>query len=460
MQSEVNRREFIRNSAIAGIGMAVLPSALSATGMKTKVRLGLIAVGRRGQVHVAELLNRTDVEIVAMADPDTQMMAKTRALISAAGKKLPAEYAKGNDDYRNLLKRDDVDAVLISSPWELHFEHCVESMRAGKPVGLEVGGGLTLQECRDYVQAYEQTRVPVMILENACYRRDLMAITNMVRKGLFGELLHLQGGYQHDMRARKFNNGTVPDTPGIEFGPGTPSTPGWRTQHSVNRNGDLYPTHSLGPLAVMLDINRGNRITALSSVATKSRGLHRYIMNNIPAGQKHRNADVQFKLGDIVTTTLQTANGETIVLTHDTSSPRPYNLGFRVQGTAGLWQESGGGEFADGLLYLEGASPAKKWESPSPHLQANDHSLWKVFGRQAESAGHGGMDFFILHAFIECIKQGKDFPLDVYDLATWHAITPLSETSIAQGGQLQLVPDFTNGAWQRRKPVFGLNSEY
>jgi hypothetical protein len=297
-----------------------------------------------------------------------------------------------------------------------------------------------------------------MMLENVCYRRDVMAVLNMVRKEMFGELLHLQGGYEHDLREVKFNDGK--GGPGVEFGEKGFSEAKWRTMHSVKRNGELYPTHGLGPVATMININRGNRLTKISSVATKARGLHRFIVNNPKGGPNHPNAKVQFKLGDVVTSQIQTANKETIVLTHDTSSPRPYNLGFRVQGTNGLWQDNHEGGFSEGLIHFEDKSPHHTWENPEKYMQEHDHPLWKKYEKAAEGAGHGGMDFFVDNAFVECIKRGVEFPLDVYDLATWYAITPLSEKSIAEEGQVQNIPDFTKGKWKTRKPIFSFGDEY
>jgi len=291
-----------------------------------------------------------------------------------------------------------------------------------------------------------------MMLENVCYRRDVMAVLNMVRQGIFGEIIHLQGGYQHDLRGIKFNNGSANNNSGVEFGEKAFSEARWRTNHSVYRNGDLYPTHGIGPVAMMIDINRGNRFLSLSSFSTKSRGLHDYIVKK--GGESHPNAKVNFKLGDIVTTHIKCENGETILLEHDTNLPRPYSLGFRVQGTHGLWMD------VNKSIYVEGAGKNDEWDDAKAWLDKYDHPLWKRYSKDAEGAGHGGMDFFVDNAFIECVKRDVPFPLDVYDLATWYSITPLSEKSIAEGGTLQQIPDFTKGAWQTRKPLFGLSDEY
>jgi predicted dehydrogenase len=459
----MNRRKFIRQTGMASIAGAYSLSGIRAyaSTQKDRVRIGIIGTGMRGQNHIEMMLERMDVDIVALADPDPRMLADALALIKKAGKPEPVTYPKGNYDYKNLLKRSDIDAVIIATPWEWHIPQAIDSVQAGKIPGVEVCGAIQLQDCWDIVNASEKTGIPVMALENVCYRRDILAVYNMVRQGLFGELLHLQGGYEHDLRGVKFNDGVTPYNSGAEFGEKGYSEARWRTQHSVNRNGDLYPTHGLGPVAMMIDVNRGNLLTKLSSVATKARGLHQYIVKHPKGGPNHPNASVNFKLGDIVTTQIQTANGETIVLTHDTNSPRPYNLGFRVQGTEGIWQDQHAGQFNAGLLYIEGKSPkAHAWENPEKMLREYDHPLWKKFESQAVGAGHGGMDFFVDNAFIECIKRKAPFPIDVYDMATWYAITPLSEKSIAEGGQLQFIPDFTRGKWKNRKADFCLGTDY
>jgi predicted dehydrogenase len=459
----MNRRKFIRQTGMASIAGAYSLSGIRAYAAtkKDRVRVGIIGTGMRGQNHIEMMLERSDVDIVALADPDPRMLADALTLIKKAGKAEPATYPKGNYDYKNLLKRSDVDAVIIATPWEWHIPQAIDSVQEGKIPGVEVCGAIQLQDCWDIVNASEKTGIPVMALENVCYRRDILAVYNMVRQGLFGELLHLQGGYEHDLRGVKFNDGVTPYHSGAEFGDKGYSEARWRTQHSVNRNGDLYPTHGLGPVAMMIDVNRGNLLTKLSSVATKARGLHQYIVKHPKGGPNHPNASVNFKLGDIVTTQIQTANGETIILTHDTNSPRPYNLGFRVQGTEGIWQDQHAGQFNAGLLYIEGKSPkAHAWENPEKMLREYDHPLWKKFENQAVGAGHGGMDFFVDNAFVECIKRNAPFPIDVYDMATWYAITPLSEKSIAEGGQLQYIPDFTRGKWKNRKADFCLGTDY
>ncbi len=461
----LSRKKFIRTGIMVGFGALILPNSMFSypynTATTKKVRLGFIAMGLRAQVHLKEMIKRNDVEIVAFADPDKEMIQIGQDILKRNNLPIAKEYSDGNYDFRNLLKDPNIDAVFICSPWEWHKIQGIEAMHAGKIVGMEVCGAMTLNDCWDYVKAYETTKVPVMMLENVCYRRDVMAILNMVRKGMFGELIHGQGGYLHDLRGVLFNDGKTPYNSGVEFGEKGYSEAKWRTHHYIKRNGELYPTHGLGPLAVMMDINRGNRLLRLSSFSSKARGLHKYIVEHPKGGEDHPNATIQFKQGDVVTTQIQCANGETMLLTHDTSLQRPYNLGFKVQGTEGLWQDFGWGDFNQGHIYFEKIMEhSHRWDSTEQWLKEYDHPLWKRYEKEAENSGHGGMDFFVNNTFIECIKRNIEFPLDVYDLATWYAITPLSEQSIEENGKVMNIPDFTQGNWKTRKPVFGFDGVF
>jgi hypothetical protein len=455
------RKEFLKLAALAGSGALLTPHSLLAApeaSAAQKVRVGFIGVGLRGASHVEEVAKRADTEIVAFADPDPRMLADAQKVLAKYKRPAAKEFGNGPEDYRNLLKLKNVDAVIIATPWEWHKVQAVEAVRAGKITGLEVGGALTLQECWDYVQACEETGVPIMAMENVSYRRDVMAVLHMVRKGMFGTLVHGRGGYQHDLRGVLFNDGKTPYNSGAEFGDKGFSEARWRTGHYVKRNAELYPTHGLGPIANMMDVNRGNRLLRLSSFSTKALGLHQYVEEK--GGPNHPNAQVNFREGDVVTTQILCENGETILLTHDTSLPRPYNLGFRVQGTNGLWEEYGSGALNTGNIYFEKLMQhSHKWDNTEKWLTENDHPLWARYAKDTAGAGHGGMDFFVINSFIECIKRKAEFPQDVYDLATWYAITPLSEQSI-QEGKVVDIPDFTKGKYKARKPIFALHADY
>ncbi len=444
-----NRRNFLKNAALATAGMAFVPSILTARPNDQKVRLGFIGVGLRGREHVRNSILFPQVEINAICDIDPAAVAKAQKMLRDAGRKEAVVYSKNERDFENMVKREDLDGIIIATPWEWHVPMAVSTMKAGKYAGVEVSATVTLQESWDLVNAYEKTGSHCMILENVCYRRDVMAALNMVRQGLFGELTHLECGYEHDLREVKFNDGKSAYGGGVEFGQKGFSEAKWRTQHSIDRNGDIYPTHGLGPVAQMININRGNQFQYLVSMATKPLGLHKYIVDH--GGADHPNAKVKFKLGDVVQTMVKCANGETILITHDTNSPRPYSLGFKVQGTNGLWMDEGD------QIYIEKKSPkAHQWEKDADYMKKYDHPLWTKFEKNAQGAGHGGMDYFVMQEFVMAIQEKRSPAIDVYDAAAWSAISPLSEESIKKGSAPIQIPDFTRGKWKTNKPIFGL----
>jgi predicted dehydrogenase len=414
----------------------------------------LIGTGLRGQDHLEQLLRKNDVDVSAICDVSNVMLSSAKDLVTKSGKRMPQVYTGDDYAWKRLLDKEKPDGVIIATPWEWHKPMVMGALEAGiRYVATEVVLGITLQDHWDVVKAAEKHNANVMMLENVCYRRDVMAVLNMVRQGMFGELIHLQGGYQHDLRDVKFNDGVHPYGHGVEFGDKGFSEAKWRTNHSIHRNGDLYPTHGVGPIAQYTNINRGNRFLSLCSFASKSRGLHNYIVKQ--GGENHPNAKVRFKLGDVVTTSIECANGETILLQHDTSLPRPYSLGFRVQGTEGIWMD------VNKSIYIQDKSAKPdQWEDAKAWLDKYDHPLWVRWSKDTEGAGHGGMDFFVIHGFVESIKRKQPTPMDVYDAAAWSAITPLSEQSIELGHQTVEFPDFTGGQWMYRKPVFALNDEY
>lgn len=457
MKPKINRRKFISNTVTAGIGMSFIPLLSYSQeeieerkgkfqSPKNKIRIGFIGVGLRGRVHVSNMAKFDGVEIPAICDINYTAINKTQELLNSLGKQKTDIYSESETVYKKLLERDDIDAVVISTPWLWHTRMAVDAMNMAKYVGLEVPAAITLQECWDLVNTYEKTGNPCMILENVCYRRDVLTVLNMVRNGLFGELLHGRCGYQHDLRNIKFDNDLV-------FGEKGYDEAKWRTYHSLRRNADLYPTHGLGPIAVAMNINRGNRFVFLTSTATKSRGLSKYIDEHPKGGQNHPYSKINWKLGDIVTTTIKTALDETIIVTHDTNLPRPYSLGFRLQGTDGLIEF----DYYKKRVHIEGKSESHQWEDFSNYSNKYDSKMWIEESEKAKNSGHGGMDFFIAKAFINAVKLRTEVPLDVYDAAAWSSVTPLSEFSISQGSAPQYFPDFTRGKWMKRKPIFNPN---
>ena len=447
----MNRRKFIKTTALATTA-SFLPSSLFARS-SNKLQVGIIGTGLRGQWMTKLLLDRSDVDIPVICDIDEKMIDMVLNVFEKQGRPKPKIYKDGPEDFRNMASNEDLDGVYIATPWEWHHSMAMAAMENGCNVGTEVPAALTINECWDLVNTSEKSGKLCMIMENVNYRRDIMAVLNMVRKDLFGELLHCQGGYQHDLRHVKFNDGKGAYGGGVEFGEKGFSEARWRTQHSIDKNADLYPTHGLGPISPMLKINRGNRMLHLTSTATQSRGLHEYIVKN--GGEDHPNAKINFKLGDVVTTVIKCANGQTIMLSHDTNSPRPYSLNFRVQGTKGIWMKD------NKSIYIEGRSPeSHRWEKDEPYLKEYDHPLWKRFEQQAAGSGHGGMDFFIVRAFVEALKDDQSPVIDVYDAVSMSVIVPLSEKSIKSNSASIQIPDFTRGKWKDNMPIFGLNEKY
>lgn len=448
------RRTFIKQTATVTAGLTLAPTLSfgQSNPFQSELNVGLIGVGLRGTNHLTNLLQRDDIRVTAICDIDQNRIAIAKEHLAKAGEKPPKVFGKDDYDYRNMLQEKDIDAVIISTPWLWHTRMAVDSMKAGKYTGVEVSAANTLEECWDLVNTHEETGAHLMILENVNYRRDILAVLNMVKQQVFGELLHFRCGYQHDLRFVKLNDGKTAYGKGVEFGEKGISESKWRTQHSLLRNGDVYPTHGVGPIATMCDVNRGNRFMSMTSHATKAVGLNKYIVEN--GGADHPNATLNWKQGDIITSTIDTTNGETIIVTHDCNSPRPYSLGFRVQGAQGLWEVDGS------RIYIEGESKPHRWDEAQPWLDKYDHPLWKKYGEYAAGSGHGGMDFFVLNAFVESAKQNIAPPLDAYDAAAWSAITPLSEASIANNGEPQDFPDFTRGLWVNRKPYNWIKDTY
>ena len=452
MTPPFDRRQFIKTSTLAAAASITVPhmaSAISTSKVKTEpVRIGFVGTGLRGRNHVNNILDHANVICPAFCDIDPKAVEITQKMISDKTGKPAKVYTGHEEAFKEMFEKEDLDGVIIATNWEWHTPICLAAMEARIYTGVEVSGAFSVDECWDLVETHQRTGTHLMFLENVNYRRDVMAVLNMVRDNIFGELIHCRGGYQHDLREVKFNDGKG----GLVYGKEAYGEARWRTEHSIRRNGELYPTHGLGPVNAMLDINRGNRLTTISSVATKSRGLKKYIADHPDGGKDHPYQSIQFALGDIVTSTLTTANGETIILTHDTNLPRPYSLGFRVQGVNGLAEF----DYYKRRVYVEGVSSPHQWDEWETWFEKYDHPLWKQFGEEAVNKGHGGMDYFLDRAFVESVRKQIAPVLDVYDAATMRVITPLSEASIRQGGMPQEIPDFTEGNWMHRKPVFGM----
>ncbi|MDF2835487.1 MAG: Alpha-N-acetylgalactosaminidase [Paenibacillus sp.] len=398
--------------------------------MDKKLNVAVIGVSGRGLGLISNICDMEDVNITVVCDLYEDRMENAANLVMELGGYRPVLCG----DYKEAVKRSDVDCVITPSSWTAHREIAIASMKAGKPVGMEVGGACSLHEIWELVRVSEETGIDCMMLENCCYGREELTILNMVKQGLFGELIHCQGGYQHDLRQ--------------EIATGLENRH-YRFQNYRHRNGEVYPTHEIGPIAKYLDINRGNRFVSLTSMSSKAKGLRQWIVDN--KGENHEHAGLDFAQGDIVTTMIKCAHGETIFLIHDTSLPRVYSRGGRVQGTKGIWMEDKKSVYIDGVSPSEHAAGEDAWEPLESYMDKYEHPLWKEFRSSGVKGGHGGMDFLVLRAFFESVMKQTPAPIDVYDTAAWMAVTCLSEESIALGSMPVAFPDFTCGKWMDRK---------
>lgn len=395
--------------------------------MEKVVKLGIIGLGARAETLLATLneLRNSDIEVTAICDVLQERVDKILGILASRNAPKPETYT----DYRQLIASGNVDAVLVPTSWNSHLKIAEEAMAHGKYVGIEVGGAASVDELWHLVHAAESTGVSCMMLENCCYGRNELMALNFVRKGMFGELIHCSCGYEHDLSemARLDNRAE-------------------REVHNFRRCGDLYPTHGIGPIAKILRINRGNRFVSLTSTASKGRGF-------MLEAERCGRGQVFYNQGDIVTTVIKCANGETITMTHGVSLPRPYSRDCRVQGTKGIWLEDAKG------IYIEGISPKYEkldvagnpytthaWTPIADMYEEYDHPIWKKF-RDDIVGGHGGMDALTLQAFCEAVRNRSTPPIDVYDCAAWMCLTCLSEQSIACGSMPIPIPDFTNGKW-------------
>lgn len=441
---EFSRRDFLKRSAAAGAGLVLSrtgriqekgrplepPPAFTSPPLD-KVRIGFVGVGLQGSSHIRNLLRLDNVEIKAVGDIVEWKVARIQRWVEDVGQPRPAGYFRSETDFERLCARDDIDLIITATPWEWHVPVCVAAMTNGKHAATEVPAAVTLDECWELVETSEKTKKYCVMLENCCYSDRALLTLNLVRKGLLGQIINGVCGYLHDLREVKFNGRDEAL---------------WRTAHSITRNGNLYPTHGLGPVAEAMNINRGDRFESLISMSSLSRGLNLYAAEKFGRGDPR--SLQEYALGDVNTSLIRTARGRTITLFHDTNLPRPYSRIDRVQGTKGVIEG-----YPD-RVYIEGRSPAHRWESFDSCMAEYRHPLWKQIGELARGAGHGGMDFLEDYRLIDALRTGRYPDMDVYDAAAWSAVSALSERSVAHRGRPVDFPDFTRGAWRSNAPIF------
>ena len=388
------------------------------------VRVGFVGVGGMGGAHVRNFLGLEGVEIVALCDIDAARNDEVASWVTGDGRRPPSMYGRDETDFVRMCETEELDLVFTATPWEWHVPVCVAAMENGKHAATEVPAAYSTDDCWKLVEYAEKHERHCVMMENCNYDRPEMMVFHMARLGLFGEILHAECGYLHDLRAIKFS----------ETGEGL-----WRRAHSMVRDGNLYPTHGLGPVANVMDINRGDQFDYLVSMSSPSRGLQEWAVDNYPEG--HAKRQERYVLGDVNTTMIKTVRGRTIYLSHDTNLPRPYSRIHAVQGTKGLFQGY------PHRVHVEGLSPEHRWQDWTELRDEYDHPLWKDLEERSQGAGHGGMDFIEDYRLVKCLREGKPTDMSVYDAAALSVIIPLSEWSVANRSRPIDVPDFTRGRW-------------
>lgn len=396
------------------------------------VRVGVIGLGARGSLHVELLLLLDGVDVKALCDVYGPAAEENARKCAEKGRAKPALYTGGDRAYREMLEREDLDAVLIATPWRWHTPMAVDTMTAGKHALIEVPAAVTLDECWELVETQERSGRHCMMLENVCYGREELMVLNMCRQGLFGELTHGEAAYIHDLREQMHD---------VERGTGS-----WRTPEQTMRNGNLYPTHGLGPVAQYMDVNRGDRFDYLVSMSSKAAGRALYAKEHFP--KDHPRNQVSYICGDMNSTLIRTERGRTILLQWDETTPRPYSRLNLIQGTGGIFAG-----YPDRIA-IEGRGPTHSFQDLEAYRREFEHPLWKQVGLEAERAGgHGGMDFVMHWRIVQCLREGLPLDQDVYDAASWSAISPLSERSVANRSLPVDIPDFTRGRYKTREPL-------
>jgi predicted dehydrogenase len=397
------------------------------------VRIGLIGLGMRGSGSLGRLLQVDGVEIIAIADVVPKAVKDANKQITDAGLKPATEYTS-EEDWKKICERDDIDLIYQCTPWLLHTPIAVYAMKHGKHAACEVPSAVTLEECWELVNTAEETQRHFMMLENCCYDFFELNTLNMARNGVFGEIYHAEGAYLHDLRWLKFmKEGGYYNM--------------WRLEYSKKHTGDPYPTHGLGPVAQIMGINRGDRFDYLTSVSTNQIGMSLYAKEKF--GENSPEAQQTYKLGDMNTTVIRTIKGKTIMIQHDTTSPRPYSRIHLISGTKGMAVKYP----EPGIALEPGAHEFLKKEDFDALMKKYEHPLATQMGEKAKKVGgHGGMDFIMDYRLIYCLRKGLPLDQDVYDAAAWCSIVPLSEKSVLNRGDSIDVPDFTRGAWVNATP--------
>lgn len=431
--TDINRRDFLKMSGAAATLGLPAPPALPAP--IDFVRIGMVGIGLQGGSHLENLLKIPGCRITAVCDVREERTAWAKQQIVAAGHPEPTVFARGPRDFERLCETQDLDLVFTATPWEWHVPVMLSAMKNGKHAATEVPAAMTVDDCWALVESAEKHSRHAVMMENCNYDRPEMMVLNIVQKGLLGEVLHAEGGYLHDLREIKWEK----KDEGL-----------WRRAWSRKLDGNLYPTHGLGPVANCMDINRGDRFDYLVSMSGPSRGLQDWAREHFPEGSPERQE--KFVLGDVNTSLIKTALGKTIVVQHCTNLPRPYSRIHAVQGTKGMFQGY------PNRLYIEGRGTPHRWVDAATVRDEFDHPLWAALEKRAAGAGHGGMDYIEDFRLIQCLRTGQPMDMNVYDAAALSAVVELSVKSTANRSRPVEFPDFTRGKW-RTNPKLTIGAE-
>ena len=389
--------------------------------------------GCRGEgVTKGVLCGLDDVRIVGISDPYIDKAEKLAAAVEEKTGFRPEVYA----DSTVMVEALKPDVAYVATSWEAHTEVSIMAMEHGVAVAMEVGGAHSEEECRSLIEAWEKTRVPFMFMENCCFNRDELFALSLARNGILGDVVYCHGAYGHDLR-KELAYGDI--------------NRHYRLKHYSTRNCENYPTHELGPICRLLNINRGNRMVSLVSRSSKSLGLHAYVQDKPELEYLHNR---EFAQGDIVETLITCENGELISLRLDTTLPRTYSRELTVCGTKGRYNQDTNSVFRDGDKETFDILKGTEWYLNNAPTYYDNYlpAFWRDITEEQKQKGHGGMDYFEFLNFVNTLREGKEMPIDVYDAAAWMSITYLSEKSLAMGGAVVEIPDFTNGAYKTREP--------
>lgn len=391
-------------------------------------KVGLIGTGGRGTSLLENIL-AADVSVAALCDVVPEKAQAARGMVEKAGQKAPELYTAGDHAFEKLVAREDLNLVIVATPWKWHVPMAVAAMKAGHHVASEVPAATTIDDCWQMVNTSEETRRHCMMLENCCYGENETMVLKMARSGLFGELLYGEAAYLHDLREEMFSN----------QGEGL-----WRRTVHTERDGNLYPTHGLGPVANYMGINRGDRFDYLVSMSSPARGLAAYREAHVAQGDAKWSE--KYLDGDMNVSLIKTAKGLAINLQHDVSNPQPYSRLNCIAGTKGIFRDY------PVRLYLEGQPGEEEYTGLDAFKAQYENPLWTKQGEIAKKlGGHGGMDFIMIYRLMDCMRRGLAPDMDVYDAAAWSAPGPLSRASVEQGSAPVPFPDFTRGRWRERK---------